>query len=133
MVVRCWGLMLAAALLAFVGSASRADASPEKACKRQCAVHMRGPCRKAIRTTVRACMDACKPLFDQHTHKCKVAGTCGEFTNFSQCRTSCTKSGSQESRTKCGKDARKTCQSCCAEGGTTETCVPSPSGAFLDE
>jgi hypothetical protein len=129
--MRRWGLVWVAVLLAFSGVARLAEASPVGACKRRCAVFMRGTCRRAVHGGVKSCMDVCKPLFDPHTHKCKVGADCMGFTNFSQCRTACTRAGSQEARNKCGKDARKTCQTCC-DTGTIETCVHSPSGAFLD-
>ncbi len=101
-------------------------------CKKACAVFMRKDCRKSIHTSVKAWQDLCKSLFDPHTHKCLPGKDCMGFANLSKCRTAGTQAGSQEARNKCGPDARKTCQACCASGGTNETCVHSPSGAFLD-
>jgi len=100
-------------------------------CKRQCAVFMRKDCRRAVHGGVKAWQDMCKSLFDSKTHRCKPDTDCLGYANLSKCRTAGTKYGSQEGRSKCGKDARKTCQTCC-DTGTLETCVHSPSGAFLE-
>jgi hypothetical protein len=130
--MRRWGMVVAAILAVVTVGAGPVWAANK--CKRSCAVFMRTTCRHDVKGGVKSWEDQCKSLFDKHTHKCLPATDCMGFANLAKCRSFGTHFGSNEGRTKCGKDNRKACQACCDDPamGTIALCVHSPSGAFLD-